>query len=874
MPSKPKSVKTATSTKKSKRTSKKPKPKNIREYTHTGAHRISIPTEQTEENVNLNLKNHPSNLIIGKNPTLNWNKQLDYSLTPPAMLHIREKINPKSMIDSLRQSRSQTHISDDFNGFEPGTKYRYYDHSVTGNWQNRMIRGDSGRVMAALANEIEGEVQTIFFDPPYGINFDSNFTLSVGNHEKVQTLKQNMKIPKDPISVKAFCDTWERGIDSYLDAMFHRIFLMHVLLKETGNIFVQIGSTNVHRMSLILDEIFGADNRISTITFAKSPGTSSSFIPEGSDYILWYAKDRQKSLQKYTQLYESLNNEEMLDHLSSYAMVEEPNGVCRNLTSKERDNISDLDPNLKLFRRVELTSQGTSKTGRSEPYEWNGKTYQCTIGRQWSISKQGMDRLASLNRLISTDEGSLSWKKYVNEIPGKRINNQWHTLMPTSRKRYPVQTSESVLERCILMSSKPGDIVLDPTGGSGVTAAVCEKWGRRWIVIDASPVSIATMRHYMCARLFDWYHLQDSVDGASKEKALGGCPRDPPYTNLPSRGFVCERTPSVSPKILGYDELASPIILTDRPIIDKTIKRVSGPFTVESETSSYIISTSSKNMFDDLTHSNFVKSVLYHLSTTGITNIDKSGQLLISDLEPTYDNSDFSYRGIARETNKPVAILITPDIAPADNRLIRKAAICAKKHNIKTLIVAAFEFQPLIQGEFVPGVDVIKVSINRALQQSELDDTKVNRALVTVGDPRLSVERHNDKWIIQVEGYDMFDPVSGNIISGDTDNVECWMLDTDYDGESFFGHEIHFPKPHSTWSSVLMSHIQQILGKDLDITRWKTFESLRSYPFISSTGIVAVKIITRTGDEMLLRGSLDSLFAQTQKFYPKRTKPA
>jgi len=868
---KPKPGRTNSLTGKAKNTTSKPKKsKNVHGYKHSGARRISIPTEQTEGRINIDLKKHQSVPLIGKNPTLNWSKQNIHDFSQPPMLHIREKVNPKSMIDSLRKSRSQTHIFDDFNGFEEGTKYRYYDHSVTGNWQNRMIRGDSARIMSALANELEREVQTIFFDPPYGINFDSNFTLSVGKPEIIQTLKQEMKIPKDPISVKAFCDTWERGIDSYLDAMFRRLLLMRSLLKENGNIFVQIGSENVHRMSLILDEIFGADNRITTITFAKSAGTSSNFIPEGSDYLLWYAKDRKQSLKKYTQLYESLNKQEMLDHLSSYAMVEDKNGNSRPLNPDERKNISTLNKNFRLFRRHQLTSQNVSKTGRSEPYMWKGKAYYCPPDRQWSISKQGMDRLSSLNRLVSSGDGALHWKQYIDEIPGKRINNNWHTLMPTTRKRYPVQTSESILERCILMTTEPGDLVLDPTGGSGATAAVCEKWGRRWIIMDASPVSIATMRHYMSARLFDWYVLQDSEDGASKEQDLGGNSLAPPHSNDPSKGFVCHRTPTVSPKILGYDEHVPPTILVDRPIIDKTIKRVSGPFTVESETSSYIISSANENMFDELMYSNFIKSVLYHMSTRGILGIDNAGTpLLISNLEPAQAKSDFTHIGIRNDTNERVAVLITPDIAPADNRLIRKAAICSQKHKIKTLIVAAFEFQPLIAGKFVSGVNVVKVSINRALQQPELDNSKVDRALIIVGDPRISVEKHGDKHTVTVDGYDMFDPKTGNIVSGDADNVECWMLDTDYDGESFFGREIHFPLPHSTWSSVLMTHIQQLLGRDLDTTRYESFESLTSYPFVSSTGNIAVKIITRTGDEMLLRGSLD-LLAKTQKLRPKK----
>jgi len=849
------------------RAPKKPlRSRKINEYKHNGASRISIPTEQTEGDVETTLDKYAATPTRGQEPTLRWNRMYDRYDVNPAPLYIREKISPQAMIDNLKASRHQTKIFESFNGFEPGTKYRYYDHRTRGNWQNRMIRGDSARVMAALISEnLKNSVQTIFFDPPYGINFDSNFNPTTEHDPTSDT-----QLPKDPISVQAYCDTWERNMDSYLDAMLRRLYLMKDMLKDTGSIFVQIGSKNVHRMAILLDEVFGSENRISTITFAKTAGKGTEhFIPDGSDYILWYAKNKNKAKQKSRSYYE-LDKKQKLELFSNYAMIENQNtGVCRKLTNDEYQNMDNLPAHLRLFKQSSLISEGYSKT-RSTPYVWNGKAYQCPPGTHWRIDKSAMDNLAKKNRLTAVDGGTLFWKKYANEFPGKSINNLWYTAFKTFKKRYAVQTVERIIERCILMTSDPGDLVLDPTGGSGSTAYVAENWGRRWIVIDTSPVSIAIMRQYMSTLTFDWYVLQDSLEGSRAESKMGGYGLPPPYSNDPSKGFVYARVPNVSPKILGYDEKVPPVLLVNSPAKEKNVKRVSGPFTVESETSSYIVS-SKVTLSNTRQQLDFVRHVISYMSNEGIDyieNIDnkdssnRKSPIVIKNIT-TFQSDSFTHTGTRGDTQEKVAIFITPDISPVDNRLIRNAAVGAKRHKIKTLIVAAFEFQPLIPDEFVSGIDVIKVSMNRALQQREIDTSKIKRALVMVGDPRLKIEKLGNEWKVYVLGYDIFDPVTGNIVCGDESSVNCWMLDIDYDGESFFAKEIHFPNAKSKWSVSLLKKIQQMLGKDLDPERWDSFRSLHSAPFTSLTGKIAVKIITMSGDEMVIRGSLESLLSKS-----------
>jgi len=678
-----------------------------------------------------------------------------------------------------------------------------------------------------------------------------------------------MMLPKDPISVKAFCDKWDRGLASYFDSVLHQLTLMKKLLKDTGHIFVQIGSTNVHRMALLLDEVFGSENRISTITFATSTGSSSSFIPEGSHYLLWYAKSKPQSREKYFQLYEQMTLEEKVEQMSSYAMIEEQGGTtprkCRSLNPDDLERIKHPDSQLRLFQRDNLTSQGVSKTGRSDPYVWNGTAYPCLQRRQWAVSSEGMDNLAAMDRLVSTDGGTLMWKKYENEIPGRRISNQWAVQTRTFQKRYPVQTPESIVERCILMTSEPGDLVLDPTGGSGVTASTSEKWGRRWIVVDVSPVAIATIRHYMATRIFDWYMLQDSEDGAKKEKELqrGGLKAkkvttekvEKSYKNRPAMGFVYERVPTVSPRILAYGLDEPPTLLVDRPFVSPDIKRVSGPFTVESETSPFVVSPAA---YRDLlsSYSELVSRITECMSSVGISSLDDSTNVTINGLVSFSESDGFTHVGTRSDTNERVAVLVGLDLVPVDNSIIRNAAESAKKHGLQTLIVAAFEYQPLYPDNSVHGVNIIQVHINRALQNKNLKNTEIDRALVMVGEPRIDVTQQNGYWVVEISGYDVYDPRSGNVISGDKSDVNCWMIDTDYDGEAFFAKELHFPHITSDWSKPLLTNIKSMLGKNIDESRWKSFTSLTSFPFVSTTGDIAVKIITTTGDEMMLRGSL------------------
>ena len=401
------------------------------------------------------------------------------------------------------------------------------------------------------------------------------------------------------------------------------------------------------------------------------------------------------------------------------------------------------------------------------------------------------------------------------------------------------------------MTSDPGDLVLDPTGGSGSAAVVSERHGRRWIVIDSSPVSIATMRHYLAAQTYDWYLLQDSEEGAEKEVELGGTSLNPPngrFTDDPAFGFVYDRRPDVSAGKLTADKPSPPILIVNNPYRSSDIKkRVTGPFTVESETSSYTISTSDPDSYRE-----FSSRLVGILEDNGIDALSGDDNTRMENIEGV---PGLPYTHIGHMDGRQAAVLIAPEFRAVDNRMIHDAAASARKHHMDRLVVVAFEFQPLV-ADPIDGIEITRVCMNRALQQKELDSSKVDRSFVMLADPSIGIKNDGDRWSVEVLGYNTYDPASGSMVPGDVGDVDCWMLDTDYDRESFYAREIHFPNVGPKWAQSQMKQIKKMLGVSLDQDRWDAHLSLKSAPFRSETGRIAVKIITTCGDEMLTEHNL------------------
>ena len=483
---------------------------------------------------------------------------------PTVSLHVHERIDPRTIVEAVRKRNGSTPQMSLFAAPEENPPIRqaieFYKHRH--NWTNRLIAGDSLLVMNSLLEKegLGGQVQMVYIDPPYGIRYGSNFQPFVNKRDVTDGKDEDLT--QEPETIRAFRDTWELGIHSYLAYLRDRLLLARELLHESGSCFVQIGDENVHRAGLAMDEIFGAENRVATISYATTGASSTSTLPEVADYLLWYAKDRKRT--KYRQLYEPLTRAEVIESFSWHVMVELPDGQCRKPTPEERfDPDRYLPKNARIYARMPLDSQGVSTTGRSEPYEWNGRVFRCSRDGQWRVSPEGLDRLAELGRLEALEgQASLRWKQYENEVPGRRINNIWAAPMSPTDKRYVVQTATKAIQRCMLMTTDPGDLVFDPTCGSGTSAHIAEQWGRRWITCDTSRVATALAKQRLMTASYDYYEL------AHPDEGVGA-------------GFRYRSVATVSAKTLGYDEPPNETMLYDQTRVDKTKTRVTGPFTVE-----------------------------------------------------------------------------------------------------------------------------------------------------------------------------------------------------------------------------------------------------------------------------------------------------
>ena len=551
-----------------KRSPKNKTPKQIGTIIHDEAKRRNIPTAEHQSVVDKELQ-EPIRVAYERrnrdlDPQLVWRgkDEQDWSdlvvQAPP--LYIQEKVHPKVLIDDLRKQTEaqeaeepgfQPDLFADFNGL-PNTsaKTEFYKHDQ--NWSNRMILGDSLQVMASLAERegLRGQIQCIYIDPPYGIKFNSNFQWSTTSRDVKDGKAEH--ITREPEQVKAFRDTWRDGIHSYLTYLRDRLTVARDLLADSGSIFVQIGDENVHRVRALMDEVFGQDNACSQIAFVKTTGFLSNTLPNVTDHMVWYAKD--KSRVKFRQPYygKQLGG----DGSKEYTVGDFPGGVRRTLTRDEKNDPSLLPDGTRVLRLDNLRSQGSSDEG-SRPYEFEGIIYPCGTNMHWKTRRQGLDVLSRAGRLAGRGEGrTLCYLRYVDDFAAYPVGNVWTDAASGDnqvlQKLYVVQTLPKVIERCILMATDPGDLLLDPTCGSGTTAYVAEQWGRRWITIDTSRVALALARARVMGARYPYYLLADSKEGQEKEAELSQtAPSETPtYGNI-RQGFVYERVPHITLKSIA-----------------------------------------------------------------------------------------------------------------------------------------------------------------------------------------------------------------------------------------------------------------------------------------------------------------------------------
>ena len=472
---------------------------------------------------------------------------------PP--LYIQEKIHPKAIIDDLkRQTKqrqdAQSEILDlfgEFNGIDPEARTEFYQHDQ--NWQNRMILGDSLQVMASLAERegLRGKVQCVYFDPPYGIKFDSNWQVSTRSRDvKDGKLDQ---ITREPEQVKAFRDTWKDGIHSYLTYLRDRMTAMRDLLTESGSIFVQIGDENVHRVRALMDEVFGDDNFISLIAIQTTSGFETNYLGNIADYILWYTKNKNIG-KSHTPYYKR----DFVLGEGNTRWLRLPNGTYRGVSAPESRGETAIPEGAIPYKPGDLLSQG--RANDNQEFTFRNKVYDSwEKNSHWKANfPAGMDRLAKSDR-IHVAENSIQYVRYHTDFNVGVHGNIWTDTRSgsfTEDKIYVVQTNSKVIERCILMATDPGDLVLDPTCGSGTTATVAEQWGRRWITLDTSRVSLALARTRLMGARYPYYLLADSKDGREKEQeASGRIQSDTPTHSDIRQGFVYDRAPHIMLKTIA-----------------------------------------------------------------------------------------------------------------------------------------------------------------------------------------------------------------------------------------------------------------------------------------------------------------------------------
>ncbi len=823
-------------------------------YRHPKATRKNLPTDQTErfmepedyEEQSLT----PDRIDNTNHPVLQWNRteREEFEHGP---LYTHEKILPAILIQSAMKDDDQLKMDlfSQFNGLPENADYEWYEHE--GYWQNQIIHGDGKRVMASLAERegLAGRVQMVYMDPPYNIKFNANFQLKT---DEIEVSESGDFLPHDPMAVKAFRDAYAGNIHTFLDNLHEQLMLARELLTESGSCFVQIGYENVHEVACLMNEVFGKENHVATIPYFTGMNNATKVIPQIGNWLLWFAKN--KGDIKHNRIYERTDRKGKIEAMGFDSICEMPDGTTRNLTAAEKLNPRLIPNNAKVLRRSKLTSSGTSKKAGSEPFKWNGKSYNCPTGQHWRVSAEGLEKLAELGRLITTGNETMSWKRYEDEIPGRHISAAWANLDAPQDKRYIVQSPERTIERCILMTTDPGDLVLDPTCGSGTTAYVAEKWGRRWITIDTSRVAIAVARQRLATSKFDYFLLQDSEAGAKREAELPGAqPIIPSGTKDVQKGFVYPRIPRVSAATLAYG-IEEYIYLVDQPERNPRKTRVCSAFTVESDSRAAALRTDQEEE-STLRESPTRDQILEALPVAGIRYGKDHWQVM--DLEPHPHTYIVTHTATLREKKSGkklrAGVYIAPEDATTSPQHIRQAVreVPNMVPERDTLLVISFAYEaPATAGEYqnMGSVQVIRAEANKDLTIPGLKNSPGDNSFVVVGEPDVEL-RKTTGGQLEVRGVDTYDPKINTVRAGEVRDIHCIMTDTDFDSLSFRVRRINFP---NQTKDKQLERMKRDLQQHIDDGKWNRLLTAVTIPFDPpESGKVAVKVIDKAGMETM-----------------------
>ena len=770
-------------------------------------------------------------------PQLNWRnkRQRDQLSIPLQPLHIHERIDPRAIIRAVQKNNGNgQQLPFELPEANPPLEraVEFYQHPQ--NWANRLIAGDSLLVCnSLLEKESMGEkVQCVYMDPPYGIKYGGNFQPFVDKRDAKDG--DDKDLTTEPEMIRAFRDTWELGIHSYLSYLRDRLALCRELLAESGSCFVQISDENVHLVRNIMDEIFGAENFVALISYATSTGRTAKHLDSVYDRIIWFAKDLGNL--KYRQLF----------------IEKQPDEAA--FPYQEKDG--------RRFALGDLSSQHASQT-RSAPFVFEGREYSPPKGRQWSTHAEGMERLVRAGRVYPYSETQIRLKKYFDDFPVSKIHNTWHDTQMgafAAEKVYVVQTQTRIIQRCLLMSTDPGDLVLDPTCGSGTTACVAEQWGRRWITCDASRVALAVARQRLMTAHFPYYKLRDERAGA------GG-------------GFVCKTVPHITLKSIANGERPQTETIHDKPHEDGKRRRITGPFTVEAIPSPVTVRTVSPEEIRDgvanpeaasdgaavsSRESSRHQAWRDELSANGARGKDGDvvrfsrvetcgGNLLHLEVEAEGKDPEYGF------------VSFGPEHAPMSSEHVDKAIEEAGKRSPRPrlLVFAAFAFDPQAAktlDEFGwRGGRIVKAAMDPDLHVQDLKRKKrgaKDAAFWLMGRPDAELRRaeggpDSEEWEVEVLGFDYYNPLregAGRLETGGREQIAMWMLDTDYDGRQLYPRQVFFPMSENKgWERLARN-----LRAELDEERMERYRGTVSLPFrLGDFRRAAVKIVDKRGIESL-----------------------
>ena len=776
-------------------------------------------------------------------PQLQWSGKQENSEfeVDTVSLHVHERIDPLTILEKAMKPKPSIQQTM-FHYFETPENnpplrdaIEFYKHEQ--NWSNRLIAGDSLLVMNSLLEKegMEGKLQMIYMDPPYGIKYGSNFQPFV-NKRDVKDGKDE-DLTQEPETIKAFRDTWELGIHSYLSYMRTRLLLTQKLLSESGSCFVQISDENIHRVRLLLDEIFGTKNFVSLITVKKTGNLGQKTLDNVSDYIIWYCKNKNKI--KYRQLY--LEKDFRDSSTALYNFGEFPNKERRKLTSNEFELVKKGKLECRLFRPTALVSQSGGESSSFE-VEFDGKKFRPEKGF-WKTNVKGFEQLKTSNRLMIVGN-RLNYVRFLDDFPLIALTNMWEGLGGASEKKYVVQTNTTIIQRCMLMTTDTGDLVFDPTCGSGTTAYMSEKFGRRWITCDSSRIAISITKQRLMTTTYDYYTLTNTKEGLKS-------------------GFKYKSVPHIMLSSIVRNESPKLESVLEKPLIEKQKSRISGPFTVEAVPSPIVKSIDVLSETIDK-KSNMSESKISsqnqwreELLKTGIRG--KAGQKIEFSRVESHPATKWLHADAETKGDKPKRVMVSfgPEHAPLEQRQVALAIeeVQSLVPKPKMIIFAAMQFDPEAAKDIDelnwPEVTILKVEMNKDLLTEDLKKKRSsNESFWLMGQPDIELKKTKDeKYVVIVHGFDYYNTKTGEIESGDSSKIAMWVLDTDYDGRSVYPQQIFFPMDGKIggWSKLAKT-LQTQIDEELIIK----YQGTESIPFESGFNKrVAVKIIDDRGIESL-----------------------